>query len=99
MHFADAIAIVVAYPFLIAMTHSHMAATQMLIAFPLIRVHYRPRLGETMHMCFEGLSVGVMCHTQAHLMTLSSDRAHNGRTVIVVGAMPSSLVSAPTRRV
>ena len=92
MYLADAIAIVVACPFLIAMTHSHMRAIEMLIAFPLIRVHHRRRLGEMMHVCFEGLSVGVMDHAPAYLMTLSSDRAHNGRTVIVISAMPSSLV-------
>ena len=99
MYFADAITIVVACPFLIAMTHSHMRAVEMLIALPLIRVHHRLRLGETMHMRFKRLSVGVMHQAQAHLMTLSSNRPHNGGAVIVVSAMSPSLVGTPTGRV
>ena len=80
------------------MTYRYIRATQMLIALPLIGVRHRSRLSETMHVHVERLSVGVMHHVQAHLMSVSSDRTHNGRTVIVVGAMPASLVGTPTGR-
>jgi hypothetical protein len=99
MHLADAITIVVACPFLIAMTYRYMHAVQMLIAPPLIGVHHRIGLGETMHVLFERLSVGVMHHAQAHLMSVSPHRPHNRRAVIGVGAMPAPLVGSSTRRV
>ena len=50
MDFADAITIVVACPLFIAMTYCHMRAAQMSVATPLIGVHHRIGLGETMYV-------------------------------------------------
>lgn len=99
VHFADTITIVIACPFLLAVTHRRMCANDVVVALPFIGEYHGISQGEGVNVVNQGLFVSVVDHSQACLSTLTADRAHNRRSVIVVGTMSRSFVSPSARRV
>ena len=93
----NAIAIVIACPFVFTMINGDTVALNLLVASPLIGIRHRVRLSEPSHMLLQGLAIGVFNHTQAHLPTFSPNRADDRRPIIVIGAVPSLFVGAPSR--
>ena len=59
----------------------------------------RVALGELMHMGYQGLAVGVVGDAQTNLSALASDRTDNGRSIVIICAMPSAFVGPAARRV
>jgi hypothetical protein len=97
VHFTDAIAIVITRPFASAMTNGGAGPAHMIVSTPFIGTDMRVDLGEGVHMCFQGLPVGVMDDAQANLAAFSPNGADNRGTVIIIGAVPSAFVGAAAR--
>jgi hypothetical protein len=69
-----------------------MRAQDVMVTLPFSGVDLCTDLGEPMDMLAERLPVGVMHDPPSHLAGLSPDRAHDGRPVIVIGAVTALLV-------
>ena len=69
----------------------------MIVAQPFIGIDLNAGQGAGMDVMFEGFLVGVMNHPQANLTTLTANRPHNWRTIIVIGAMTALFVGPTTR--
>src|SRR5437868_3907723 len=79
VYFSDAIPIIVSCPFLDGVAHCGMSTPQPVVASPLIGVHLCQLIGELVNVCLQGCASGVFSHSQAHLPTLSTNRAqHRG---------------------
>jgi hypothetical protein len=94
MHFTDAIAVIVACPFLLAMTNRRVQANDVIVTSPFIGEYHSISQGEHMDVMNQGLFVSVVNDSQAHLPALTPDCADNGRSIIVVGAMSPLFVGS-----
>jgi hypothetical protein len=97
--FAEAIAVVIARPFLLPMTHRGVDPIEMIVPLPFIRVTSGVFLGVAVHVFLPCLPIRVLPHPQPTLATFPADSPHDGRTIILIGAVASSLVGAAARRV
>jgi hypothetical protein len=98
MDLSNTIAIIISCPFMFSVIDGHMWAWNLTIPGPFIRIGKRSRLRETHHMLLQRLAIRVLNDAQAHLSTLASDRADDGWSVIVIGAVPTLFVGPTTRR-
>src|SRR5207249_1165786 len=103
-NFADAVAILVARPFLMTGCMADCfvispGGRQVVISPPFVRVdRYRsPRFAHDKG--FEFFAVGMLHHPQTDMAALSTNHACYGRTVVVEGAVSALFVGATTRRV
>src|SRR5215204_906219 len=96
---ADAIAIVVARPFFLAVTHRVVRALELVVALPFVSVTSGVSVGVPMHVLLQRLAIRMVPHAQATLSTVAPHDADNGRPIVVVRAMPPLLVGAPPRRI
>ena len=97
MHLADAIAIVIACPFLLAMTHGVMDTIDAVVALPFIRITGGVFLGVAVPMFLQRLPIGMLAHAQAALSTVPADGPDYGWTIIRIGPMASAFVRAAAR--
>ena len=109
MNFSHAVRIIVTRPFTLfatslAMLDRDMSNPELLfdsgIALPVVGVeHSRGRF----HGCFNDfqarLAVGAVANEVTHLAAAAAFDRKNRRTVVFIRAMPTPLVSAPSRRV
>jgi len=94
---AKAIPVIITSPFMFTVADSCMRANDVVIAQPFVGIDLNAGQGAGMDMMFEGFLVGVVNHPQANLTTLTTNRPHNRRTIIVIGAM-AALFVGPTAR-
>lgn len=99
VNLADTIAIVIPSPFLVRVTDGDMGSNDMVVALPFIGIDRDPNLGEGVNLFFQGFLVGMINHPQPDLAALATNRAHNRRAVISIGAVSTLFVGAGTRRV
>ena len=99
MDLADTIAIVIPRPFFLAVTHSVVDTIEASVALPLIRVTGGFFRGVAVDMFMQRFPVGMLAHTQPALPTLPTYGSDDGRTIILIGPMPPSLVGATARRI
>ncbi len=85
MNFANAIAIVVACPFVLTVTDHRTRAADSVVAIILIGVYVCAFACEAFHMGTQGHLFGVRRDAETHLSGLTSDGAHHRRTVIGKG--------------
>jgi hypothetical protein len=97
VYFADAIAVVITCPFFLAVTDRCVYANDVIVASPFVGEYHCIGQGESVNMVNQGLFVSVVNHSQAHLPALAADRADNGRSVIVVGAVSRPFIGPSTR--
>ena len=97
MDFSDTIAIIIPRPFVFPMLDGDALALNRVVALPFISVRHGIGLGEARHVAFQSFAIGMFDDAQADLPALASDRAHNGRPIIVVGAMAFLFVGPPAR--
>lgn len=95
MNFADAIAIVVTSPFLVAVADGGMGANDVIVARPFIRIDSGSNLGEGVDVIFQSLLVGVMDQPETDLPTLAANCAHNWGAIIVVSAVSRLFIGPP----
>jgi len=86
--FANAIAILIARPFMRAMIYRDMRSCHLIVPLPFICVRHSVQLGELPHMLRQRFPIGTLDHPQSDLPTLAADRADDRRTVLGIGAMP-----------
>ncbi len=94
-----AIAIIITRPFVVAMIDRDALAFDVIVALPFIGIHDSLRSRELRQMFLQRLAVGMLGHTQPHLVTLASDGANDRRAIILIGSVPSLFVSAPAWRI
>ena len=99
MNLTEAISVVIARPLVRAVIDLGVWADDMVVALPFVSVHLGMGLSVLMDMVLQSLFVGVMDYMQAHLSALTSDRADNWRSVIVIGAMSPSFVGSSSGRI
>jgi len=92
VYFANAIAVIVACPFFLAVTNRRVRANNVVVALPFVGEYHGIGPGERMDMVNQCFFVRVMNHSQAYLSTLATNCADNRWSIIVVGAMASSFV-------
>jgi hypothetical protein len=97
VYFADAIAVVIARPFLLAMTDRRMRANDVIVALSFVGECHGMCQGEGMEVVNQGLFVSVVDHSQAHLSALAADCIDDRRPVIVVGAVSGPFVGPSAR--
>jgi hypothetical protein len=97
MDLPDAIAIIIPCPFLLAVTYRVVIPLDAVVALPLICITGGVFLGVAVHVFLQRLSIGMLAHAQPALATFSTDGSHHGRAIILIGAVPSSLVRAAAR--
>lgn len=95
--FSDAIAIIVARPFFLPMTHSVMDPFDLVVAQLFIRMTGGVFCRLSMHGLLQCLAVGSVTDPQVTLPTLAVHRPHNRRPIVGVGAMPALLIGAAAR--
>jgi len=99
MHLTDAIAVIIARPFLLAVTDRRVRANDVMVALPFVGVYLSIGPGEGMDMVNQRLFVSVVNHSQACLSALTSHSADNGRPIIVIGAVSPQFVDPPAGRI
>ena len=101
MHLSHPISIVVSRPFLSRVAYNKMLSRPLdaIIARPFVSTYYRLRCGVERDMPDQHCRRSSMSYSQTYLLALSAYRTDNRRSVILVVAVPSSLVGSPTRRV
>ena len=92
MNLSDTIAVVITGPFFLAVADRGVGADDVIVALPFIGVDRDPNLGEGVNLFFESFPVGMMCHAQAHLPTITTYGPNDRGTVIIVSAMPPSFI-------
>ena len=97
VYLANAIPVIITSPFMFAVADSGMRANDVVVAQPFVGIDLIASQGAGMDVMFEGFLVGVMNHPQANLTTLTANRPHNWRTIIVIGAMAALFVGPTTR--
>jgi len=99
MHLTDAVAIIISCPFFLAVTHCVVLTIDSIVALPLIRVTGGFFFGVAMYVFLQRLSIGMSVHAQPALPTFSAYGPDDGRTIILIGPVTSSLVRAAARRI
>src|SRR4029453_3669039 len=99
MHLPDAIPIVIAGPFFLAMTHGVMNTIDSVVALPFIRVTGGVGLGVAVHGVLQRLPIGMLPRPQSALPTVPADGPDDGRTIILIGPLASAFVRATARRI
>jgi hypothetical protein len=94
--FKPAITIVIARPFLSAMTNRLTNALECVVTLVLIRVDQRIGLGKLLDKLTQGQAFGILHHSQANLPCLASDHAQHRRAVIGIGSTSPLLVGPTT---
>lgn len=95
MNFADAIAIIITSPFLVAVTNGGMGTNNVIVALPFIRIDSGSPLSEGVDVFFQSLLVGVMDQPEPDLATLAANCAHNRGAIIIVSAVSTPFVGPP----
>jgi len=99
MHFPDAIPILIAGPFLLAVPHRVMSPFDAVVALPLIRITGGACLSVAVDVFLQRLAIGMLAHAQSTLPTLPADGADDGRTIVLIGPVPTAFVGAAARRI
>ena len=99
MDFSDTVAIVIARPFFLAMTHGVMSPVDAVVALPFIGITGGFFLGVAVHVFLQRLPVGMRAHAQPALPTFPADGPDDGRTIVLIGPVPSSVVRAAAWRI
>ena len=94
MYFTDAIAVVIASPFLLAMTDRRMWTQDMVVTLPFVSKHFTASQSKLVDVLTECSFVGIVCHAQVHLSTLVSNCSHHRRTVILIRAMSALFIGS-----
>jgi hypothetical protein len=97
MHFSDAVSIVIACPFIFSVTHGMAYSLQAVVAVILISVECSFRLSEALYKRTECPALRILHHTNTHLARFSANHCTNWRSIILVGATPTSFVGSTTR--
>ena len=71
MDLADAIAVVIARPFFLAVTHGVVGTLDAVVALPFIRVTGGVFLGVAVHVLLQRLPIGMLAHAQPTLPTVA----------------------------
>jgi len=99
VNFANTVAIIITCPFMFGMANSFVFSNNMVVSLPLIRIADGLSLSKLMNMRFQGTTISMMNHAQAHLPTLPSYCSNNRRPIIIIDSVSTLLVSAYSRRV
>lgn len=99
MDFVDAIAVVIACPFVFAVADGRVRARQAAITAPFIGVASRLRLRRARDVAVQRGFVSVFNHRKTDLTTRAPKRPDDRRTIICVGTVPFAFVGAAARRV
>ena len=97
MNLTDPIAVIIARPFFLAVTHRGVGTINVIIALPFIRVTGSFFLGGAVHVFLQRLAIGMLAHAQPALPPLPPDGTNDGRTIILIGPVPSSFVGVADR--
>ena len=99
VYLANAIPVIITSPFMFAVADSGMRANDVVVAQPFVGIDLNAGQCERMDVMFEGFLVGVMNHPQTNVATLATNRPHNWRTIIVIGAMAALFVGPTSGRI
>ena len=77
VNLANTVAIVIARPFFLPMTHCVVSALDPVLPLPFIRVTGSGSFSVPIHVLLQRLAIGVVTHAQATLPTVAPDGAHN----------------------
>jgi hypothetical protein len=99
MGFSDAIAIVIACPFFLAMAPGVGATTNAIVALPFLCGTGGVFLGVPVHGSLPCLPVGLLAHPRPTLATFAPHGPDDGRAIIGIRTMTALLVGAPPRRI
>jgi hypothetical protein len=99
MHFADAVAVVIACPCLVSMRYCRTRTLKGMVAVVCIGVQVSLRLSEWFHLLAHRRAGRIADHPQTHLLGFTSNRPQYRRTVIGKGAPSPPFIGAPPRRV
>jgi hypothetical protein len=94
MDFTNAITIVISCPFVFSMVDRDMLAWNLSVPCPFIGIDRRVGLRETDQVPLQSLTISVLDDPQPNASALTPDRADDGRTVIIIGAMPALFVGS-----
>ena len=94
MDLPDAIAIIVARPFFLAVTHRVVSTLDAVVTLPFIGVTSGVSFSIPMDVLLQRLAIGMVPHAQATLSTVAPYGADNGRPIVVVRSMPPLLIGA-----
>src|SRR5215207_3960580 len=84
VNLADAIAIVVARPFFLAVTHRVVSTLDPVVALPFIGVTSGVSFRVPMDVLLQRLAIRMVPHAQTTLSTVASHGSDNRRSVVVV---------------
>jgi hypothetical protein len=99
MDFPDAIAVIVARPFVLAVTDRRVDARQVFIAAPLVGVTGRGNLRGRRDVLLQGRLIRMRNDGQPHLPTLPSKRTDDRRTIIRIGSVTFAFICVATWRI
>lgn len=99
MHFANAIAIIIAGVFMNAMFDRGMRANDVIVTIRFIGVDDGLGVREPLDMSFQGFTSRVGHHPQTHLTTLTPNRADNGGTVVLIRSASALIIGAAAWRI
>lgn len=99
MNFAKTVAVIIARPFLAAVTHGGVRTKDRWIAVRFIGIDDATRPGAAMDVSTQGLGRGIGFDPHPDVSGVAPHPADNRRTVLGVGAAPTALVRSAARRV
>ena len=97
--FADAIAVIIARPLFLAMTHRVVDPIDMIVTLRFIGVTSGVFLSVAVHVFLPRLPIGMLPYPQPALATFPTDGPHDGRAIILIGPVASAFVGAAAWRV
>jgi hypothetical protein len=99
MHLPEAIPLVIAGPFLLAVTHGGMETIAAVVALPFIRVTEGVFGGVAVYVLLPRLPISMRGYAQSALPTVPANGPDDGRTIILIGPLASAFVRTAARRV
>jgi hypothetical protein len=99
MDFTDAVTIVIASIFILAVTDRAAHAFQVVVTVIFIGIERGSRLGKSLYKRAEGAALRIFYHTHTYLACLSTNHGTYRWTVIGIGASPALFVGSLARRV
>src|SRR5215813_274877 len=97
--FTEAIAVIIAGPFFLAMPHGGVDPIDAIVPLPFVGVTRGIFFGVAVHVFLPRLPIGMLTHPQPALATFPTAGPHDGRAIILIGPVASSFVGATPWRI
>jgi len=96
VNLTNAVPIIIACPFAFTVIDTDPLALNPIVARPFIGIGHSLPERELSQVSLQGLAIGVLNDAQTRLSTVSANRTDDGRTIILVSAVPWLFVGAPS---